>query len=41
VEYKRAAGAYPLRDFHKICRIYTSFQDFVGFAKGVMELLGF
>ena len=26
VEYKRPAGAYPLRDFHKICRICTSFQ---------------
>ena len=26
-EYKRPAGAYPLRDFHKICRICTSFQD--------------
>ena len=24
VEYKRPAGAYPLRDFHKICRICTS-----------------
>jgi len=27
VEYKRPAGAYPLRDFHKICRVSTSFQD--------------
>ena len=27
VEYKRPAGAYPLRDFHKICRICTLFQD--------------
>jgi len=27
VEYKRPAGAYPLRDFHKICRICTTFQD--------------
>jgi len=26
VEYKRPAGAYPLRDFHKICRVCTSFQ---------------
>jgi len=26
VEYKRPAGAYPLRDFHKICRAYTPFQ---------------
>jgi len=27
VEYKRPAGAYPLRDFHKICRVCTTFQD--------------
>ena len=27
VEYKRPAGAYPLRNFHKICRICTPFQD--------------
>jgi len=27
VEYKRPAGAYPLRDFHKICSISTTFQD--------------
>jgi len=27
VEYKRSAGAYPLRDFHKICRRCTPFQD--------------
>ena len=27
VEYKRPAGAYPLSDFHKICRICSSFQD--------------
>ena len=26
VEYKRPAGAYPLRDFHKICRVCTAFQ---------------
>ena len=30
VEYKRPAGAYPLRDFHKICRVRTSFQDALG-----------
>jgi len=29
-EYKRPTGAYPLRDFHKICRICTSFQDALG-----------
>ena len=27
VEYKRPAGTYPLRDFHKICRICTLFQE--------------
>ena len=27
VEYKRPAGAYPLRDFHKICSICTTFPD--------------
>ena len=27
VEYKRPAGAYPLCDFHKICRICSPFQD--------------
>jgi len=27
VEYKRSAGAYPLCDFHKICRVCTLFQD--------------
>jgi len=25
LEYKRPAGAYPLHDFHKICRVCTSF----------------
>ena len=28
LEYKRPAGAYPLSDFHKICRV--SFQDALG-----------
>jgi len=27
VKYKRPAGAYPLHDFHKICRIGTPFQE--------------
>ena len=27
VEYKRPAGVYPLRDFHKIRRVCTPFQD--------------
>ena len=26
VEYKRPTGAYPLRDFHQICRICTPFE---------------
>ena len=30
VEYKRPAGAYPLRDFRTICRICTTFQDTLG-----------
>ena len=25
VEYKRPARAYPLRDFHKLCTVFTSF----------------
>ena len=27
MQYKRPAGAYPLRDFHKSCRFCTPFQD--------------
>ena len=27
VEYKRPAWPYPLRDFHKICRVCSPFQD--------------
>jgi len=27
LEYKRPAGAYPLRDFHQICWVCTPFQD--------------
>ena len=27
VEYKRPTVVYPLRDFHKICRVCTPFQD--------------
>jgi len=30
LEYKRPAGAYPLHDFHKNCRVCTSFQDALG-----------
>jgi len=38
VEYKRHAGAYPFRDFHKICKVYTSFQDALGI-KILLDLL--
>ena len=27
VEYKRPTWAYPLRDFYKVCRVCTPFQD--------------
>jgi len=30
VEYKRPVGAYSFRDFHKICRLCTPFQDALG-----------
>ena len=30
VEYKRPAGAYPLRDFPTICRVWTPCQDALG-----------
>jgi len=40
VEYKCPAGAYPLCDFHQICKFCTKFQDAldVGFTQRVMEL---
>ena len=38
LEYKRPAGAYPLHDFHKICRVCTSFQDALG-VKILLDLL--
>jgi len=38
VEYKRPAGAYPLRDFHKICRDCTPFQDALA-VKILLDLL--
>jgi len=46
VEYKRSAGAYPLCDFHKICRICSLFQDALAVKVslnllGVMELWAF
>jgi len=31
VEYKRPTGAYPLCDFHKICRVCASFEDALAF----------
>jgi len=38
VEYERTAGAYPLWDFHKICRVCTTFQDPLG-VKILLDLL--
>jgi len=38
VEYKRPTGAYPSRDFHKISRVYTPFQDALAF-KTSLDLL--
>jgi len=38
VEYKRPTVAYPLRDFHKICRVCASFQDALG-VKILLDLL--
>jgi len=38
VEHKRPAVVYPLRDFHKICRVCTPFQDALG-VKIVLDLL--
>jgi len=38
VAYKCPAGAYPLRDFHKICRVCTPFQDALA-VKISMDLL--
>jgi len=35
VEYKRPAGAYPFRDFHKIYRVCTLFQDALGVKTGL------
>ena len=40
VEYKRPAGAYPLCDFHKICRICSSFQDALAIKVSVNLLKG-
>jgi len=41
VEYKRPTGAYPLRDFRKILQNLYPVLGRVGFAQGVMELLGY
>ena len=38
VEYEHPAGAYPLHDFHQICRVCTSFQDALG-VKTWLDLL--
>jgi len=47
VEYKHPAGAYPLRNFHKICRVCTPFQDVLAvkisldLLKGLWSYAGF
>jgi len=45
VEYKRPTGAYPLRNFYKICRVCTPFQDALGvlldLLKGLWSYGGF
>ena len=38
LEYKCLAGAYPLRDFQKTCRVCTPFQDALG-VKTWLDLL--
>ena len=40
VEYKRLAGAYALRDLHKICRVCTLFQDALGVKISLDSLKG-
>jgi len=40
VEYKRPAGSYPLRDFHKICRVCSPFQDALAVKTGLDLLEG-
>ena len=47
MEYKRPVGAYPLRDFHKICRVCTPFQEsltvkiWMDLLKGLWSYVGF
>ena len=47
MEYKRPTGAYPLRNFHKICKICTPFQDALAvkisldLLKGLQSYVGF
>ena len=40
VEYKRPAGAYPLRDFLETCRVCTPFQDALAVKIGLDLLEG-
>ena len=46
-EYKHPTGAYPLSNFHKICRVCTSFQDVLAvkisldLLKGLWSYVGF
>ena len=41
VEYKRPTGAYPLRDFHKICRVCTPFQPALAVKISLVSLKGY
>jgi len=36
VEYERPAGAYPLHDFYKICRVCTPFEDALASKIGIL-----
>ena len=40
MEYKRPAGAYPLRDFHKIRSVCTPFQAALAFKTSLDLLMG-
>jgi len=44
VEYKLPAGAYPLRNFHRICGVCAPFQNvkiLLGLLKGLWSYQGF
>ena len=41
VEYTRPTWAYPLRDFHKICRVCTPFQPALAVKISLDLLMGY